>query len=126
MATIQGSGGNASINGYVAKFDNWSGNIVNADVDTTGFGDTWTTCAPVQRSLNGSVSGTLEYGAAGTAPFATSAAAATAAMVLTADTGKTFTFNGVLSRISLDRPHAGKAGITFDFQSSGTITEAWS
>jgi len=126
--TIQGTGGSATITGFGAKLDIWSGNLDFGPVDTTGFGDAgWGTGEPTLCGLSGSASGMMIDD---TAPILAAVMAATfgvaslkVATLLLYTTGTTgYSFPAVISNVSLGRPEDGKATVSFDFVSNGRIT----
>jgi hypothetical protein len=51
--------------------------------------------------------------------------AAPVAIVLTAQGGNTWSFSGVVSSVSYNRAVDGKLELSFDFESSGRVTQAW-
>lgn len=132
MATIAGTGGNVTIAGYNAKMSAWSATLEIADAETTGFDDAgFRTFAPCIVSMRGSATGTCIYDVATSIPAppvstGTMTLPGAVAVVLTASSGNTYSFNAVVSNVSFDRPSDGKMGVTFDFESSGAVTCAWS
>lgn len=138
-ATIQGTGGDVTLpSGFTGKLGTWSAQIEVGSVDTSGFSDNgWQDNRPTIVGMSGSAGGTLitDTPALPTALMASSAdlTAAKGTLVLQAATSTStsstnvckYTMTAVISGVSISRPVDGKADVTFDFQSSGTITQAW-
>ena len=129
MATIQGTGGSVTIAGYNGKMNSWSADLSIEDVETSGFTDAvFRTFEPVIVSLTGSATATGERDTATDAPAPTLsglASAAPVAIVLTAQSGNTWSFSAVVSSVSYNRAVDGKLELTFNFESSGRVTQAW-
>lgn len=129
-ATIQGINGNVTVANFIAKLDAWSADLSFGLVDTSGFDDQgYRTREPLLCGMSGAATGTCVMDSP---PFDNAVlqapmvpATLTAAIVLTATTGCTYSFNAVISRVSLTRPYDGKMTVTFNFVSDGRITEAW-
>lgn len=137
MATIQGTGGGATFPEYNIKFSSWSANLLFEDVETSGFTDGgFRTFENTIVSINGSATGTVQRDASDTMPLPLAAATLTSlaalasaspiSIVLTASTGNTFAFSGVVSNVAFTRPVDGKMDATLNFESSGAITLTWS
>ena len=136
MATvISGPGGNCALpTGFNAKIQGWSGAMEMPIEDATGFSDNgWSFpvhIGPV--AIKGSATAVGQFDDATTAPVPAALIAATVdfsnavgAMTLTATTGCTYTFTGVISNVSYDRQASGKLNMTFDFESQGVVTQTW-
>ncbi len=131
MATIQGTGGNAVVTGFGCKIYSWNGTLEATDVDTTGFADSgFRTCAPAAVSFRGSAVGTGYYNGSNTAPLGdgvtTLSVPSACTITLTASSGHYYTFQGLVSGVRFTRPVDGKLDITFDFESTGAVTQGWS
>lgn len=130
MATIQGINGNVTVANFVCKLSVWSADLVFGVVDTSGFEDQgYRTRETTLCGMAGSASGTAIID---NAPIDNAILAApmvpatlTAAVVLTGTAGCTYSFNAVISNVSMVRPYDGAMTVTFDFVSDGRITEAW-
>ena len=138
LQTIQGLNGDVTMpTGFNFKVTQWSGDWIVDVVDTTGFDDGgFRTKEPVMTQLNGSVTGTGEFGAATTAPIPANLvdgsamstgdlAEAKATITLLATTGCSYAFTAVMTRVSFTRPVDGKMDVSLDFESSGPITQVW-
>ena len=130
LVTIQGDGGSVTVANFTGKLQAWSASMSFGLVDTSGFDDDgYRTREPLLCGMSGSATGTI---ITETAPFSDAVlqtpavpATLTASVVLTATSGCTYTFQAVLSRCSIVRPYDGKGTVTFNFQSTGRITQAW-
>lgn len=126
---ISGCGGQFSgPAGFNAKFKEWTASIDLDTENTSGFDDgAAKSFTPTAYGLTGSASGWLTTAQ----PIPTLATDCTVldqfvgAFVLTADTGKTLSFNGIMTKSSIQRA-AQKAGTTnYNFVSNGNVTESW-
>ena len=133
-STIQGINGNVSLpTGFGAKIAGWSADLQVSQVDTTGFADAgYHTFEPTSIMMSGSCQGTGQFGASGTTPAPGSLLGSTpdltqakGTLTLTATTGCTYSFTAVFSNVKFQRNWAGKLDVSFDFQSSGPITQTW-
>jgi len=136
-ATIQGTSGNATLLGsgvdtaFSAKLDVWLARLDSGVVQTTGFGDLgWRNREPTIAELSGSASGMVieEFAPVPVLVFSTGTfdpSKCEGTIVLTATTGCTYTFTGLISNVNIDRPEADKCTVTFDFVSVGRITQVW-
>ena len=130
LVTIQGDGGNVTAANFTGKLQAWSASLSFGLVDTSGFSDQgYRAREPLLCGMSGSATGTL---ITETAPFSDAVlqtpmvpATLTCAIVLTATTGCTYSFTANISRCSIVRPYDGKGTVTFNFMSTGRITEAW-
>jgi len=134
MSTIQGiNGAYSGVTGFNAKMASWTANINIDNVETTGFSSNgYRDREPVIVHLDGNASGTGEFDASSTAPTPSALLAGTAAvsnakgsMTLTATTGCTLAFTGVMQQVGLNRPNDGKLDVNHSFVSSGAITQTW-
>jgi len=133
MATIKGTGGSVSGNtGFQGKINAWSATIDSGVADDTGFSDAeFTAACATGFTMTGSFSGNIQYDDSATAPTPTGFTLADyelASLVLTAETGCTYTMAAVITSANVNVTGAqGRAAAngTWNFQSSGSITEAW-
>jgi len=136
--TIQGTGGAATLLGedastaFCAKLDTWSATLDTGIVETTGFGDKgYRHRAATIGRMSGSASGMVisEF-----PPIPVLALGETflpekckGELVLTAMTNHTYTFDALITNVAITRPEEDKVTVSFDFQSSGPVTQsAWS
>lgn len=140
MATIQGTGGAASIVGFNigVKIDVWSASFVTSTVETTGFGDLGMRVhQPTLLQVNGSFSGTLTDI---DAPFPADAlgdpgftADGTKALLnLQATPAQGLAIQSILSNVTITRPEDGKGTVTADFigtcsqdAAGDMVTQTW-
>lgn len=134
MATIEGLNGAVALpTGFYCKFNTWSATVAITVVDTSGFTDNgWKTVAPVQVSLSGSAAGTGIFNVASASPINSTVMGSTAGLssasgsfTLTATTGCTLGFSGTVTQVGFSRPVAGKLDVTYNFESSGQVTQTW-
>ena len=130
--TIQGINGNVTFAAAApAKLDAWSADIELANAETTGFIDGgYRVFEPTLASITGSMSGTCDdtlipfpVAVIGANPIVP--ATLTAEVILTAEAGNTYTFNAVISGVSLTRPEDGKMDFVMNFESDSHIAVAW-
>ena len=135
MATIQGVGGDCTLihqtnnTGFVAKLDAWSANLSTGIVETSGFGDLgYRTREATILRLSGSASGMVitEF-----APVPVLALGATflpekckGTVTLTVSANHYYSFNALISNLTISRPEDGKCIVTFDFRSDGPVTQS--
>ena len=132
MATIQGTGGAVLIDDVSAKFTSWTASMNGELFDVTGFGDQgWQTNEIITGQVTGSAIGVIED----TAPLAAGAFAETfgadtmtGTVLLTVETGKTWSFEASITAVELGRAEHGAGSSTFrvDFSSSGVVSQTWS
>jgi hypothetical protein len=136
---IAGVGGGLTMpTGFNAKLSAWSATYNITTEEVTGFDSGG--CEehePVAISVSGSGTGTLQYDDSNAKPLPTALADgavlavgdlltnAVGSLTLTAITGCTWAFSAVISGIAIERPAKGKATVTFNFQSTGPITQTW-
>lgn len=139
MSTIQGTGGGITLpSGYNAKVESWSASHEVLTTETTGFGDGGAEVhEPVYTKMSGSCAGTLQFDATNTAPLPgaiVDGGALTqsdletnckATLTLTATTGCTYAFTAIMTVTGFNRPEKDKATVTYNFISTGQITQAW-
>lgn len=129
--TIQGSGGQCDIAGFVCKFDTWNINCGVTLANTTGFIDAgWQVMEPMLGTISGTATGTVIEE---NAPIDTTIFAATAvtenflsATTLTVNAGITFVGTALVSNVRLARTIMGKMVATVDFTFTGKVTPTWS
>ena len=128
QSVICGTSGNVSISGRGARIAAWSADLLRQVNNANGYGSVWSQNVGGIRSLSGTASGFLTKGTANDTPNFTGLTSCDdtgVAIVLTADTGCIYYFNGLISRIRIDHNVADVARITFDFVSNGAVTEDW-
>ena len=132
VADIAGPLGSAVLTGVTAHFAEWSATANITNEDTTGFADGgYETNVNTCVGISGSITATVQSGAAGANPWPGVGATLTLAslgpisIVLTAFTGCTYTFNANLTSIPITRPVKGKMTVSFSYKSTGAITAAW-
>ncbi len=125
---VSGTTGNVSLPSGGAKIAAWQASISQTVTDTTGYADDiWGTAVGENNLvLAGSASGFLTKGTSSDQPnAATLLTAAGGSIVLTADTGCTFTFGAIVSDVIISHSRIGPQTIVFNFRSSGVVTEVW-
>lgn len=135
---IAGVGGSfTTISGFNGKIGSWSATYTIDTEEVTGFDSGgFRQYEPVAASITGSASGTAEYDDTNASPLPAALADGAALAVgdmegakgtitLTAITGCTWAFPAIITSVALDRQAAGKATITFNFQSNGAPTQTW-
>jgi hypothetical protein len=126
---ISGCGGQfVGPNGFNCKFKEWTASVDIDTENTSGFDDgAYKSNTATAIGLTGSASGWLTT-ATPVPDLETDCTVLdqfVGAFVLTADTGKTYTFNGIMTKSAVQRA-AQKAGTTnYNFVSNGVITIAW-
>lgn len=126
---ISGTTGNVSFPSGGCKMASWSATVSQTVTDTTGYADdVWGTAVGENNLvLSGSASGFLTKGTSTDQPNAAALLTATGGSVtLTADTGCTYTFVAIFSDVSISHARIGPQTISFNFRSTGVVTEAWS
>jgi len=131
MADVAGLGGNITLpSGINIAVFSWS---LTHDIDINpvppAFGSKWETAVHGAGRLTGSAAGKIEYDASSTQPLdlsGTDWSNQAGQLVLTAETGCTYTFNAVFANFAFERQHGDYMGCTFDFRNSdSTVTVAW-
>ena len=131
MAAITGNDGNVTLptghTGSILRV--WRASVPSAVTETTGFDDT------INRrhrggliDVQGSASGSAEDTATSDPGAVHAARIAGAPMTLTAKTGKTWAFTGLMSNITLEsRKIDNEGSITFDFTTGDAddFAETW-
>ena len=138
MATIQGVGGNCTLIGtgattaFDAKLDAWSANLSTGIVQTSGFGDLgYRTHEATILRLSGSASGMVITEFAPVPVLALGAtflpASCKGTVTLTVSANHYYSFNALISNLTITRSEDGKCTVTFDFRSDGPVTQSsWS
>lgn len=115
--------------GFSAKFKEWVANFDVETEDTSGFADgAWKNNTPVRVGFTGTASGWLTSDSPiPTLPTDCSVLDSfVGAFVLTADDGKTFAFEGTMTKTGIGR-QAHKAGtVNYSFEARGAVTPSWS
>lgn len=127
MAVIEGTQGNVTLpTGHNAKIGHFTAVTGQGDIDITGFDSAgWMEFLGTIKSLRGSASGRMKYGATSTSPGFDALSKTGGSMTLTMATGCTFTFTALVSDIEVVEDAHGEAAITFNFKSTGAVTVAW-
>lgn len=128
MAVKSASGVDGSVTlptGKSIKTDNWSLVITQAQVGTTGFGDTFVTRVGGLKDGAFSFGGTFEYDAASKAPNLPGMTTAPEAFVFTVASACTYTFNGTINSAAASSDVGGAARAAYSGFTSGSIVEAW-
>ena len=133
-------------NAHNPHFNTWSATFTREQHDVTAFGDSGRRRIPGIADVSGSAGGFMTYDAGNAAPnvFANahdgplnpgSSDTHSHPIVLTLQTGCSYTFNGVVSDVAISSTMAGDATITMNFQlasglefqgtSGTTAMEAW-
>lgn len=132
--TIQGDGGDCTLpNGFSAKLSVWSASMNVSIANVTAFDSKgYQENRPCIVDMTGSASGTCITGNAGDAPVLVATLGVTFVpgnckgnITLSATAAKTYIFDAVITNIKLSRPINGKMDVTFDFASTGPITQNW-
>ena len=127
MARIVGNTGLATMDTHTIVANTWSMSVSRVVSDVTGFADSSSAFIGGIPTYTGSVAGFMKTGASD-APDLDVASFATGTevtVVLTADTGCTYTGEAVVSGASISTSKTGDATISFDFSFTGAVTEAW-
>lgn len=128
MALTSASGVNGSVTlptGKNIKCDTWSLVVSQAQVPTSGFGDTWATRVGGLKDGAFSFGGTFIYGAANTAPNLVGITTAPESIVFQVATNCTFTFSGVITSSGGSDDINGAPRASYSGFTSGSIVEAW-
>lgn len=134
ITTIEGLGGSVTtITGFNGSINAWSMTVDITIVETSGFTDKgYRVKAPTCVSATGSFTATGQFDAASTTPIAAAGLTTTAGLssyfgtlTLQAKTGCTYAMSAVISQVSMNRAFDGKLELTFNFESSGRITQTW-
>lgn len=104
----------------------WSARIGREFFDQTTFcSGVWVTRQPGRMQLTGTMSGFGSKGGPLSDPLSLMTGTAPIAMVLTADTGCTYTFSGQVGSNDLTMVAAANAIGGMAYESSGTVVTAW-
>jgi hypothetical protein len=137
MATIQGDGGSfTTLSGFNLKADGWAFDYKIETVDTSGFADgAFRTREPAVASGTFTVTGTAEGGSSTLVPAALADGSGMAegdlgsnakgSFTLTAESGNTIGFTGVVTGVSVDRRFDGRMEYTLTGETTGAITQSW-
>lgn len=131
MAVVVGTGGAASATGYNIKASAWTADFDMGSVDTSGFSDNgYRVREGTVVSMDGTITGSAEGATSNPIPAAVLAAtadpsAASVSVTLTAESGNTYSATCLINGVSMNRPFDGKMDMTFNYQSSGAITQTW-
>lgn len=136
---ITGVGGSVTMpTGFNAKLASWSATLNITTEEVTGFDSGG--CEehePVALGISGSATGTLQYDDSNAKPMPSALGDGSVlavgdlttnlmgSLTLLAITGCSWAFTAVITGINIERPAKGKATVTFNFQSSGAITQTW-
>ena len=119
---ISGNSGQAllgSTNEHNPHFNTWSATFSRTQHDVTAFGDTGRRRIPGIADITGSAGGFMTFDANNTGPGvfqdAHGSTAESHAIVLTVQTGCTYTFNGLISDVAISSTMGGDATITMNF-----------
>ena len=127
MARIIGNSGAATMDTHTVVANAWSMSVSRVVNDVTAFGDSSSAVICGVPTYTGSVSGFMETGSdAPDLDVASFATGTEVTVVLTADTGCTYTGEAVVSGASISTSKTGDATVSFDFTFTGAVTEAWS
>jgi len=138
MSTAQGLAGSITMpTGYNMKHASFDLDHSTETVDTSGFEDNgFRTREPVVTSFTGSTAGTLEWDASNTAPLpsvladgsamaATDLSNAQGTLTMQVVTGCTIAATCNVTGFSASRSFDGKADASYNFESTGPITQSW-
>lgn len=138
LKNIAGVAGNVALpTGFAAKLSAWSGTLEIQTEEVTGFDSGG--CdehEPIGTAFSGSATGTGTYDASSTTPILGALAdgsvlalgdleGAKGTITLTAITGCTYAFTGIMTSVAMERPAKGKFTITFNFLRTGPMTQTW-
>lgn len=129
---ISGPGGNFSFAGVIGHISAWSASLVLEDVETTGFAEVgnrtfdattvMVTGGAVGTGQTLTVAGIISTTGLGASP---TMSAYKGAVILTAASGCTWSFTGLITAVALNRPQNGKLDLAISFKSTSAITQAW-
>jgi hypothetical protein len=131
LALLDGSNANIDISlnsiSYKCHFGYWSADFERQLNEATTFcGTGWRSYTPGMRGMNGRADGFLGKGVAGADPTASGFTSQTAVpIVLTADSGCTFTGTGFVNRVHTGVRAAGNSEFSLEFAFTGAVTTAW-
>ena len=127
MARIIGNTGEATMDTHTVVANAWSMSVSRVVNDVTAFGDSSSAVIGGVPTYTGSVSGFMETGSdAPDLDVASFATGTEITVLLTANSGCTYTGEAVVSGASISTSKTGDATISFDFTFTGAVTEAWS
>jgi hypothetical protein len=130
LSILDGSNANIDLsldgNSYKCVFNFWTADIVRAFTEATTFCSSgWRSRVPGLKQLVGHAQGYASKGQAISDPSALIAEQSGIPIVLTADTGCTFSFTGHVSRSRTSFRAAENSDAGLDFESTGPVTVAW-
>lgn len=132
MALALLDGSNASIDVSIATASYkciaaaWTARLVREFSEQTTFcSGGWRARVPGMRQLIGSLAGFASKGSAISDPSVNISTQLPVAMVLTADTGSTFTFSGHVGSDETTMVAAANSGRAIAFESTGAVVTAW-
>ena len=133
MALVITAGSVSLVPEFVAKFNSWDVAMDGGTYDSSGFEDLgWGDSVNTVITFSGSASGIAKYDVATSTPILAAVMAATAspascegAITLTATTGCTYSFTGLISSVTFTRPYRGVLELSFSFTSKGQVTQTW-
>lgn len=111
-----------------AKIRTFSLNVGQAVTDVSAFGDAWRGKRGGIKEGRGSVGGVMSRDATSTGPGLDDADVTGSSITLSAyETATTCGWTGtvIMSNIAVTSTEGGEAGITFDFEFDGAVTESW-
>ena len=126
MARIVGNTGTATMATHTIVANAWSMSVSRVVSDVTAFGDLSSAFVGGIPTYTGSISGFMATGSdAPDLDVASFATGTEVAIVLLADSGCSYSGNGVVSGASISASKTGDATISIDFSFTGAVTEAW-
>lgn len=135
LALLDGSNAAIDVNfsipgGSATSFKNiaavWTARINRDFTEATTFASGgWRSRTPGMRQLIGSLAGFASKGWAGADPLVLMSLQAAIAIVLTADTGCTYTFTGHVGSDETTLVAAANSGRIITFESVGVVVTAW-
>jgi hypothetical protein len=131
VALLDGSNANIDISfggtSYKTVFNYWSADLERDFTEATVFSSGgWRARIPGLKRLTGRADGYASKGAPQSDPTQSGFTSQTGvAIVLTADTGCTFTFTGFVGRAHTGLRAAANSEFSLEFESTGTVTVAW-
>jgi hypothetical protein len=125
MARIVGNEGSVTFGTHNLTANAWSMSVSRVVNDVTAYGDNSSNFRGGIPTYTGSVSGFMDDSSAPALGYANFQTGDTVSVVLTAQTGNTWTGTAVVSGVSIGTSKTGDATISFDFSFTGDVTEAW-
>lgn len=131
LALLDGTNANIDISfggaSHKCLFNYWTADLERDFTEATTFCSSgWRSRIPGMRRLTGRAEGYLGKSTAVTDPTVTGfTSQAAVAIVLTADTGCTYTFSGYVGRVHAGLRAAANSEYAVEFESAGQVTVAW-